>query len=1050
MDRGLLLRFSFFKLLSLISILILDSQYVAAQQKQLITGTVVSSDDGLGIPGATVIQEGAATGTSTDQNGNFRLSITPGARVIFKFLGYTEQRIKIDNSESVTVRLKPAANDLNEVVITGYTQQKRSDVTGAISTISGQEILKSPVTNVTNALVGKVPGVVAQQTSGKPGANAANLYIRGRVSNNSTALIIVDGVERQSFGDIDPSEIESINILKDASSAAMYGIKGANGVIVVTTKKGRDGKARISLSANYGIVGYTGVPKVLGAYESALLHTEGQINSGSARTFSDEDLEIFRNGTGDPLLYPNVNWFETVTRDQWSQNQQNLNISGGGKVANYFVSIGHTFEDGMLEDFKSPLNYKTTPDYNRTNFRSNIDLKLTKGTTVGVNIGGRLENRYSIQGFSPSAEPDDIYANGLEGFLSRVIAIPSWGLPYFPEYTNTTDPSLIRLSDRYNHVQDDNLGVNTHNPYSLLVRGGYLQTDNNAIETIFTLNQSLNSVLKGLSGKALLGYDAYVSSGKRQYGNRAVYRIDRTLKDIVYVSGNNDPLSTITSSRSGYFKTNLQLSLNYNNKFDKHSVSALLLGQREFRASGTGANYSTAPAPFTNQGIIYNLSYNFDEKYFLQANGSYMGSENYAKSERYGLFPSFSLGYTISNEPFLRDVSWIQQIKFRGSLGLVGIPSAGTGRFYYNNNYGPGTSMPFGEDPLINAPTIIHNLVGNPEVTWEKSVKRNIGVESSFLKGKIAFNADLFDDKRYDILLERNNSSFATYGEALPKVNYGENYNRGYELELKYRNTVGDFGYNIGGQLTYSKNKVVIADEAPGTPGNLKNTGLPIGQMRGYRTLGFFNDQAEVDAWAKNGITNIPFIPGDLKYADLNGDGIINTDDRSPFGYSTIPEYTFGIDLGFNYRGFSISALLQGAENVSSDALFFSNARNQYYEPMLGRWTPATKNSATWPAIREGVKQGNPNEQVSDFYQTDASYLKLRNIQVRYQFGKSVTNKLHVNGLSIFVTGQNLKTWTKFYGYDPENAYSLSGTYGNKMTIYPSTRVLNFGLNIQL
>jgi TonB-linked SusC/RagA family outer membrane protein len=1021
---------------------------LAFSQTSTITGQVLSSDDGLPLPGV-VVKSDKGPSAVTNVDGKFSIAAAIGDKLTVSFLGFTNYTEDIKSNSAITIRLMPSISALDEVVVTGYTSQKKSDVTSAISTISGKEILKAPVTDVTNSLVGKVPGLIAQQTSGKPGNSQATLYVRGRVSANSTALIIVDGVERQSFGNIDPNEIESINVLKDAASAAMYGIKGANGVIVVTTKQGKSGKAKVSFTSNFGLVGYTGIPNVLPAYESALLHTEGQINSKSpTRRFTDEDLEIFKNGTGDPLLYPDVNWYDVLLRKQWTQHQQNVNVSGGSKSVDYFISAGYAFEDGIFKDYRSPLGYKTTPDFKRTNFRSNVGLKVTKSTTVNVNIAGRLENRYSIQGFSPSGDPDGVYANGIEGLMSRMIGIPSWGIPFFPEYANSSDPAMQRLSYRYNQIEDATLGVNLVNPFNVLTRGGYIQTDNNALESIISINQKLDALTEGLSFKGLLGYDAYISSGKKQTGNRAVYRVDRAAKDIVYTSGQDDPLSGITSSRSGYFKTNLQLSLNYRRQFDKHSFAGLLLGQRELRASESGANYSDTPAPYANQGIVFNLEYNYDSRYFVQFNGSYNGSENYPKSERYGFFPSISAGYTLSNESFLEDVSWLSLLKIRGSYGLVGIPS-GNNRFYYQDSYSAGGGVQFGSSgQLITDPTTIHNKIGNPFVTWEKSIKRNIGLETSFFKDKLALTVDLFDDKRYDILLSRNNTSFVTYGEALPNVNYGENYNYGYETELKYQNNIGKFTYGITGQLTFARNKIVIADEAPNIPENLKTIGLPIGQFRGYNVLGFFRDQEDVNNSPGNGITSIPFIPGDLKYADINGDGIITPDDRVPVGYSNIPEYTYGIDLSLGYKGFSLSALFQGVENVSSDAIFFSNSRNQYYEPMLGRWTPDNQN-ATWPVIREGSAQGNPNETINDFYQQDASYLKLRNVQLRYQFPQQFTEKLKINGLAVFVSGQNLVTWTKFYGYDPENAYSLTGTYGSRMTIYPSSRIFNFGLNVQ-
>jgi TonB-linked SusC/RagA family outer membrane protein len=1029
-----------------ILILLFISSTLFAQQPSKVSGTVISKDDGLSLPGVGVKIKNSSTGTVTDIDGKYSLNVAKGETLVFSFISFTPKEVVVGDNKIINVSLETSLKALNEVVVNGYFSQKKSEVTGAVAIISGEDILKSPVTNVTNSLIGRVPGVIAQQSSGRPGNNQANLYIRGRVSPNSEALIIVDGVERQTFGDIDPNEIESLTVLKDAASTALYGLKGANGVFVITTKSGKEGKSRVNFTSNVGIVSPTQLPGFLPAFESATLHTEGQINIGQqgSRLFSDNDLQIFKDGTGDPLLYPNVNWYKALTRPNWLQTQQNITISGGSKVATYFTSFGYMYEDGMFKDFKTQSGYKTTPSYNRYNFRSNVNLNLTKTTKIGIKIAGRLENRYSLQGNSNSADIRTVFNNGLEGLVSRILAVPAWGLPFFPEYTNSDDPAIQKLDATYNHIENYQvLGVNTYNPYAMMTRQGYVSYDNNAIESILTFDQGLDKIIKGLSARALFGYDAYLGSGKRQNGGFASYDLNRATKELT-LSRNSveDALGGIVAGRYGYIKTSLQAALNYKRSFGQNNVGANFIATRDLKGA------EGAAPPITNQGLVYNLTYNYGDKYFVQASGALSGSEAYPQNKRYGFFPAFSAGYTISNEKFLKDVNWIDLIKIRASAGLVGLVNAGTQRFLYLDAYSSGTGVAFGTPgSSTSVPTVRHSSIGNPDITWEKSFKRNIGFESAFLKNTLEFTFDLFDDRRFDVVLPRNNTGYATYGETLPQVNYGEYFNRGYEASLSYRNKIGKFNYSLSPNITFAKNKATVVDESPKLPDFQKKINQSIGQIYGYKVVGFYKDAADIAASPVNKLISSGSIPGDLKYEDLNNDGLITTQDQTAIGYSNIPQYVLGFNMNFSYRNFSVSALLQGVSKVSSDLVFTSGNRNQYFEPMLDRWTP-THQDATWPAIRPGGVPNNPNDPTNDFLLQDASYIKLRNIEFRYTFGQKVIRQLRVSGLSIFASGQNLKTWTKFYGLDPEN-YTNTSAFATKTTTYPTSKIVNFGLNVQ-
>ncbi|HVK97544.1 MAG TPA: TonB-dependent receptor [Flavisolibacter sp.] len=1030
-------------------IFLLISSLAFAQQVR-VNGTIVSSVDGTPLSGTTVTVKGSSQSVRTDENGRFALDANRGAVLVISFVGYTSQEITVRDNGAITVQLAPASNSLNEVIVTGFTAQKRSELTAAVSTISGEEILKAPVSNITNALMGRVSGVIAQQSSGRPGMNQADLYIRGQVSSDAKALIVVDGVERETFGDIDPNEIESITVLKDAASTALYGIKGANGVFVVTTKLGRSNQTRVSFTSNVGVLGYVALPGILPAYESALLHTEGQINvgQGANRLFTNEELEFFKNGTGDPLLYPNVNWYKALTRPNWLQTQNNINISGGSKNTRYFTSFGHLFEDGMFKDFPTKSGVRTTPSYTRYNFRANVDFNPTTSTTISVRLAGRLEKRYSTQSIGSAADWRRQYEHTHEAFVNRILFIPSWGLPFFPEYTN--DPFDVR--NVYNKIVDyQRLGTNTFNPYAVLTGSGYWNYDNNISENIVSLTQKLDKVTRGLSFRGLVGYTASMQSVRLQTATYALYNLDRTTKAVTVLPNMSDqPLMAIRNQMYGDIKTTIQLFLNYGRSFGPHSVAANLIGTRDLREL-EGAN-----APFANQGLVFNTSYNYRNKYFAQVNGAYNGSENYPKDIRYGLFPALSLGYAISNEDFMRDIKWLSNLKIRGSIGLVGRESFGGRRFLYLDEYRIGSPVFFGS-PNNPTPynTYNHARIGNQFITWEKSLKRNIGLDASFLKNKFSVTFDVFDDRRFDILLPRNNTGFATYGESLPDVNYGENYNRGYEIEVTHQNRMGHFNYAVNAQLSFARNRVVNADEPAGLETWRKIEGQRINQIRGYKVLGFYSDTADIRKSPTNRLTPNASIPGDFKYQDVNGDGIISELDQMPIGFSNIPEYIGGLNVSLGWKGLSATVLFQGVTNVSSDLIFYSNGlgsntfSNQYYEPMLGRWTPNNPNP-TWPAMRPGNQVGgNPNETNNDFLLQDASYLKLRNVELRYSFPQVITRRLKVQGLAVYVNGQNLKTWTNFYGLDPENYTNPANVLYNKRTTYPSNRVVNFGLNVQ-
>ncbi|RXF72152.1 TonB-dependent receptor [Arcticibacter tournemirensis] len=1020
----------------------------AAAQSKIITG-IVKDQQGEVLPGVSVLVKGTTTGAVTDINGKYRLTV-PGPKAVlsFSFVGLGTQELVVGDKAVLDVTLRDDAKSLEEVVVVGYGVQKRATLTGAINTVSSKEILQSPTSNVTNSLAGRLPGVSVIQQSGQPGLNSSTIKIRGVATyntGNQGAIVIVDGVERNSFGDIDPNEIESISVLKDASSTAIFGIRGANGVIIVTTKAGKEGSPRISYTGNASIQTYTGIPKAVNSYDNTRLMNEARINDDLPALWTDQQLEKFKDGS-DPLGYPDVNWFDYVTRKYYPQTQHNLNVSGGTKIVKYYASVGYLFEDGIFKKFDSPYGIRSTPSYNRYNFRSNLDFNFTKDLQMSVRLGGRLGKRYMPSGPTGSSFAYD----NMNGMISRILQTPSFAYP-------------VMLPDG-KITGNQEVGTNVWNPYAVLTRWGTRNDDNNSIESTFDVNYKLDKLVKGLSFKGLFGYDSYYNSTARRAAWWASYLYDRETGETKLAGDSRDrdePLGDISSSYDGSIKMNLQLGFNYSRTFGRHNLSAVLLATRQLNQfEGDGKN----AAPEAVQGVVNRTTYNFGEKYFAEINMAYNGSEQFApytisKGKQYGFFPAASIGWTVTKEEFMKDVTWLNYLKIRGSYGKVGNDRLYKGddklRFLYLTEYSRvSNGVTFGIPGQQTGRPIVDILSrGNTEITWETGVKRNIGFESRFLKEKLTLNVDLFEETRSDILSERTVSRGAgllTFGDNYPYLNVGKVKNKGYEIELNFRDRTGEFGYGINTQFSFNKNKILNADEPLYMPGYQKTEGKPVGQFFGYLTDGFFTSEEDIAEYSSR-ITPIGnVIPGDLKYVDYNQDGRINSDDRVPIGYSRNPEYIFSFSPNFSWKGLSLSVLLQGVANVSSDVVLTEqNNGFQIYEHQLNRWTQETAATATWPALHW---KGNNyyNYQLNDFILQDASYIKLRNVEISYNFPKKWLQPLKVSSLRLFFSGQNLHTWTKFKMYlDPE-ALNDFNTDFSKQSIYPTSRIYNLGVNIQL
>ncbi|MGM9475521.1 SusC/RagA family TonB-linked outer membrane protein [Pedobacter sp. GSP4] len=1007
----------------------------SAYAQSTVNGTV-KDNKGITLPGVSVRVKGTTIGAVTDNDGKFSIKVGANATLTFTYVGYTIKEVAVNNKTVLNVVLEDDSQGLDEVIVVGYGVQKKSTLTGAVAQIGAEEVMKSPTPSPTNALIGRLPGLLAVQTSGQPGADGAQLKVRGVATygNNNAAIVVVDGVERPSFSDVDASEIESVTVLKDAASTAIYGIRGANGIIVITTKQGKIGKPKVTYTGNYALQTYTGLAVGLPAFENASLLNQSYVNDGKAPFFTDAELQKFKDGS-DPIGYPDVQWFDYLTKKYYSQTQHNININGGTKIAKYFVSAGYAFQDGIFKKFDSPYGINTVPNYNRYNFRSNVDLTLNKDFTVGIKLGGRFANRYQPAGLlSSSAFSYDT----IEGMISRILQVPAYAYPVtLPDGRITANP---------------NIGTNIWNPFAVLTRFGTRNDDNNTIESTFNLNYKLGFITKGLGFKTVFGYDSYYNNTERRNANWAAYVYNPATGQATLSTdtrNRDEPLGAVQDGgvTGGSTNMNLQTGFDYNRDFGKHNVGGLLLGTRQLIRT-TGGTAFTAP-PRASQGIVGRVTYNYGERYFAEFNGSYNGSENFAEGLRYGFFPAVSAGWTLTNEPFWKKNNILTYLKIRGSYGQVGNDRISDNRFLFLTTYQGNSGAPFGNPlALVNYPTIYiaDNALGNDKVTWETGTKRNIGMEARFLSDNLKLTVDVFDETRKDILTPTLSGS-ALFGHSYPNLNKGIVYNKGYEVELDYQRVVGSVTLGLNAQLSYNKNKILENDEPDGMPFSLARKGTSVGQYFGYKTDGFFQSAADIAASPK--LSGYNPIPGDLKFKDLDGDGVITNLDQDAIGYTNTPQYIYSFSPRVSYKGFSLSALFQGVANVSSNVILNEqNNGQQMYPFMLDAWTPATAATATWPALH-ARGTASLNYALNDFTLQNSAYLKIRNIELAWTLPKSWMSSLKLSNVRLFLQGQNIYTWTKYKFYiDPENVNTVNMAFPLQ-ALYPTSRIYNFGLNVQ-
>ena len=994
--------------------------------QERVTGNV-SDVNGEPVIGASVLEKGTINGTVTDIDGNFTLTVaTPVIQV--SYIGYITQEDNITGQSHVKIILEEDAKILEAVVVIAYGTQKKVTVTGALSSIGTKEILKSPVPNIAHALAGNLPGLSAIQYSGQPGADDPTIFIRGIGSLDAaraTPLFMVDGVER-SFTRLDPNEIESITVLKDASATAVFGVRGANGVILVTTKRGQAGVTRISASTSASIQHPMRVLDYADSYDYAVMYNEAQRNDGVSEgdlAFKPHVIEAFRTKS-DPLLYPNTDWMDMIIKPASFQSQHNLSISGGTNVVRFFTSIGVITQDGIFRSFDDSYNANFT--YNRYNYRSNLDIDITSTTLMKINLGGRVEDTH---------EPNYKDSNFYEGLT---FSLPFAGVGLY-------DGKWVRAHSENVPFPDGPL--ENGDVFETYYGRGFKDRVRNEINLDISLTQKLDVITKGLSLSAKGSYNSAYSHQKTRYKSMPYYTAHHDENGELFFRRRREETSfdfseSTAKSRDWY----LEASMNYARSFGSHNVSALMLYNQSRQQYPDASKYSYPNIPRGYVGLVGRVTYDYMTRYLVDFNVGYNGSENFAPGNRYGLFPSASVGWIMTEESFMKNVSFLDYLKLRASYGIVGNDLSSSSRFFYlPDSYNPNAGgYNFGTNVSTNQPIATEQQLGNKNVTWEKAHKQNYGIDFSMLHSQLQGTFDYFIEKRSDILTTRNTTP-GFIAVSMPVVNIGKVENKGLEATLKWSQRKRDFSYYVSTNISYAKNIIIYKDEIPRKYEWLYETGKPVGQQFGYIFDGFVT---AADLSGGNLADHkIDLQPGDAKYKDLNEDSIIDDNDISAIGYPKYPQLSGGFSLGFEYKNFDFSMMWAGSTRVSrfvDGALrvpFGVAKQRSILEYMVDdRWTPETAETARIPRLSFNHADNNYFKN-STLWLKDASYLRLKNLQIGYTLRSGFINRIHIESLRIFATGENLITLDKLKISDPE---STDGNYFN----YPLMMIMNVGLSV--
>ncbi|WP_111309570.1 SusC/RagA family TonB-linked outer membrane protein [Confluentibacter sediminis] len=1023
-----------------------------AQDYKIITGIVTESATGDPVLGANVILKGTeGIGTVTDFDGKFTLRVpSTNAVLVFSYIGYQTVEKEVGNSDTINIVLNDSQMALDEVVVVGYGKQKKESVVGAISQVKGETLQRAGgVTNLGAALTGNVPGLTVTSSTGMPGEENPNILIRAQTSwNNSSPLVLVDGVERP-LSDVDINSVETLSILKDASATAIFGVRGANGVILITTKRGQLGKATISVNLNTTAKTISKLPNKYDVYDALMLKNRiveyelGRFpEEGGAWAYinSQEFIENYRNQTTQEQRerYPNIDWTDYLFKDMAMSYGANINIRGGSKSVKYFSSVDYVSEGDLFKKFNDGQGYQPKFAYDRINTRTNLDFDLTKSTSFKVNLFGSYGVRTS---------PNGVNVDQVGDYVSGAYNMP--GDVFYPHYADGA----------WGFYYPERSGVVTQNSARIFATAGVQQRIDTRFSTDFILHQDLDAILKGLNVEATMSWDNRFNENGRGItgGTSAKLKWIDPKTGIAYsdpdqsIDGTTqfDWVPVVNWGTSGgeinnnvtYRALNYNVQLNYDSTFyDKHNVT--LMGRFMRRESSGGSSI-----PGYNEDWIFRATYNFDRRYFLEYNGAYNGSEKFGKKFRFGFFSSGAIGWTLTEEKFMQNVKFLDNLKIRASYGKIGDDNAGGVRFLYQDQWAYGGNSELGTVPGAGESSpytwFKQTQLGNPDIHWETVTKKNLGIDFAILKNMVSGTVEVFHDFREDILIKGGDRAVPSYFGVTPtSANVGKVKGEGYEIELHFNKALSD-NWRMWTDLTITKAKNVIldADDPLLLPDYMKRAGFANGQAKSYLSNGYYNTMDELYG-STPFITNDTKIPGSYNIIDYDGDGVIDND-QVPYGYSGTPQKTYNLTVGFEWKGFRVFAQFYGVNNVSRWV-----GLNNFNRPFLNTaydagsyWSSQNTNPDT--PLPRLVSNINGNY-LGDRYMYDGSYIRLKNAEIAYTFNAGFAKKLGFNSMRVYLNGNNLWSWTRMP--DDRESSLAGGVYVG--AAYPTVKRYNLGLNV--
>lgn len=1033
---------------------------------QTVSGTV-QDQDGTPLIGVTVTSS-PSNGVVTDVNGKFTIKVPSGAELTFNYLGYKTVKVKVGTRTTINVKMESDAQQLEEQVVVGYGTQKKVSVVAAVSSVNSKELRQSSSPNLANALAGRLAGLTSLQSGGsQPGFDDADLYLRGASTTNGTRpLILIDGVPRDNIRTLDANEVATVSVLKDAAATAVYGVRGANGVILITTKRGEVGQTKLDISFDQSFQAFTREPERVDSWEFMTLRNEANRNDGMNEEYSGKMISRSLNplmglDPNDPdyalkaarrhYMYPNHDWYREIFKKWSPQSRVNINISGGTEKLQYFVNASYLHQGGNLHtEPKSKLGYDPQARMTRYSFRSNLDYNITKNFKAFLNLGSYIEK---------VGMPGTTTYGGDNKWMIRDLIHCTVGMKPMTVGPTTPDASL-----GYDVIPDKVIRpVETdRSPFESVNRKGYRDETRTNLNASIGGEWNMTFITKGLSLKGMASFDAVANTilGGDITEMSFATSVDED-NDQIYFAADRELNGTLSLSKSGYtnYTVNLQGSLNYSRTFGKHDVGAMILVQRDFwETNGAPLNM-----PYNMMGMAARVTYGFDNRYLLDANMGYNGSEQFSPKNRFGFFPSFAVGWVVSNENFLKGNKVITNLKLRASYGKVGSDKIGNKRFLYLSNHTYSSS---GGVAVGGYGTINENRPGNYNLQWEVSKKQNYGIDLQ-LWSDWSITFDYFIEQRSKILKTQGMAPQFAGVPQWPYLNLGVVDNSGYELEINYNKSFNkDLFLSVKGNFSYNHNKVKFWDEVPYADGyyyQYRTTGQSLNQTFGYKIdwsngNGYFNTQEELDKYTEGyvdengvehkGITyNLSTAPqlGDFKYIDQNGDGIIDEKDRVPIGYTNVPRVSYGLNVSLNYKWFDFTVFLQGVGKYSS---YYSGQgvneniyQGTFFKYHKTAWTAeryAAGQKITYPRLSTGETCSKIQ---NDFFVMDRAFIRLKAIELGYTLPSNALRAIGINKLRVYFRGDNLVTWDRLRTSttDPEQTDQIG---------YPIVKTFNFGFNV--